>query len=52
VGRFFGRGIVQMTLESLCVFGFGLGLGFGCIGKHFAVELVFVGDGFLRRGFV
>jgi hypothetical protein len=46
---FFSRSIVQMAFESLGVLSFGLRLDFGRIGEDFAVELVPVGDGFLKR---
>jgi hypothetical protein len=45
----FGRGIVQMTLQSLGVFGFELRLAVGCIGEHLAVEFVLIGSGLLER---
>jgi hypothetical protein len=49
VSGLFGSGIVQVTLESFGVLGFGLSLGVRCIREHFAVEFVLVGGGFVER---
>jgi hypothetical protein len=48
VSGFLGSGIVQMTLESFGMLGFGLGLGVGRVGEHFVVEFVLVGGAFLE----